>query len=67
MSRINTRDFVGTRARFQRLRDARLFNGWIENFFGSKVEVTTSTEFPVEIGDEFRFEGFGHHLSLIHI
>lgn len=65
MSRINTRDFVGTRARFQRLRDARLFNGWIENFFGNKVEVTTSTEFPVEIGDEFRFEGFGHHISVV--
>ncbi|MCU0315241.1 MAG: PilZ domain-containing protein [Fimbriimonadaceae bacterium] len=65
MARINPRDFVGTRARFQRLRDAKIFNGWIENFFGSKLDVVTTTETPVLVGDEFRFEGFGHHISVV--
>ena len=64
MARINTRDFVGTRAKFQRLRDSHLFNGWIEDFFGSKLEVSTPPDVSVEVGDEFRFEGFGHHISV---
>ncbi|MEZ5162872.1 MAG: PilZ domain-containing protein [Fimbriimonadaceae bacterium] len=65
MSRISPRDFVGTRARFQRMRDAKIFNGWIENFFGNKLEVATSSQVPVEVGDEFRFEGFGHHITMV--
>jgi hypothetical protein len=65
MSRISAQDFVGTRARFQRLRDYKLFTGWIEDFFGNKVTVSTNTQQSVEIGDEFRFEGFGHHISVV--
>ena len=65
MARVGARDFVGARVRFQRIRDAKIFNGWIENFFGNTIEVTTSTEAPVEIGDEFRMEGFGHHISVV--
>lgn len=65
MSRISPRDFVGTRARFQRMRDAKIFNGWIDNFFGNKLEVVTSSQFPVEVGDSFRFEGFGHHITMV--
>lgn len=65
MARISAQDFVGTRTRFQRLRDAKLFTGWIEDFFGNKVVVSSNTQFPVAVGDEFRFEGFGHHISVV--
>lgn len=65
MARVGARDFVGARVRFQRVRDAKIFNGWIESFFGNTIEVSTSTEAPVEIGDEFRMEGFGHHISVV--
>lgn len=65
MAKINPRDFIGTRCRLQRLRDAKVFNGWIEDFLGSSVDVTTSTEANLETGDEFRFEGFGHHISVV--
>lgn len=64
MARINPQDFVGTRARFQRLRDAKVFSGWIENFHGQKLDVSCSTQFAVELGDEFRLEGFGHHIAI---
>ena len=65
MARINARDFVGTRCRLQRLRDAKVFNGWIESFFGNRVDVSVSTEAAVHIGDEFRIEGFGHHIAVV--
>ena len=65
MARTNARDFVGTRCRFQRLRDAKVFNGWIEDFHGSAIELSTATDTPVRTGEEFRVEGFGHHLSMV--
>ncbi len=65
MSRITPEDFVGTRCRFQRLRDAKIFNGWINNYFGNAVEVATLTDAPVEVGDEFRIEGYGNHISIV--
>lgn len=65
MGRISAKDFVGTRARFQRLRDAKLFAGWIEDFYGNLVTISTNTNFAVEIGDEFRFEGFGNKVSIV--
>lgn len=65
MARIGAKDFVGTRCRFQRLRDAKFFTGWIEGFFGNSLEVSCNTDWPVQIGDEFRFEGYGHHISVV--
>lgn len=65
MAKINSRDFIGTRCRLQRLRDAKVFNGWIDDFLGSSVDISTSTENHLEIGEEFRFEGFGHHISVV--
>ncbi len=65
MSKISAQDFVGTRARFQRLGDAKLFTGWIEDFFGNKVVISTSTSHAVQIGDEFRFEGFGNRIAVV--
>jgi hypothetical protein len=65
LGKISPQDFIGTRTRFQRLRDAKLFTGWIEDFFGTKVVISSNTNFAVQVGDEFRFEGFGHHISVV--
>jgi len=65
MAKISAQDFVGTRARFQRIGDAKLFAGWIEDFFGHKVVISTNTNHAVQIGDEFRFEGFGNHIAVV--
>jgi len=65
MSRISARSFIGTRTRFQRLRDAKFFNGWIEDFAGNKLRISTPNQHAVERGDEFRFEGFGHRISVV--
>jgi hypothetical protein len=67
MSKISAQDFVGTRARFQRLSDAKLFAGWIEDFFGNNVVISTNTNHSVQIGDEFRFEGFGNHIAVVFV
>ncbi|MFM9873026.1 MAG: PilZ domain-containing protein [Fimbriimonadaceae bacterium] len=65
MAKISAQDFVGTRARFQRIGDAKLFAGWIEDFFGNKVVISTNTNHLVNIGDEFRFEGFGNRIAVV--
>ncbi len=64
MTKISINSFVGTRTRFQRLRDAKLFSGWIESYSGAFVELSTSTNFAVQIGDEFRIEGYGHKIAM---
>ncbi|MFX8731524.1 hypothetical protein ABTM48_20090, partial [Acinetobacter baumannii] len=65
MAKINPRDFIGTRCRLQRLRDAKVLNGWIEDFLSSSVDVATASELNLRVGEEFRFEGFGHHISVV--
>ncbi len=65
MSLVTSSDFVGTRARFQRLRDSKIFNGWIVTFFGNRLEVSTGADATLKPGDEFRFEGFGDHISVV--
>lgn len=65
MARVTAQDFVGTRARFQRLSDAKIFNGWIERIFGNKIELSTRTDSTVAAGDQFRVEAFGHFISMV--
>lgn len=65
MSKISIDNFVGTRTRFQRLRDAKIFTGWIESYDGMTVGLSTNTNYAVQIGDEFRIEGYGHKVSMI--
>jgi len=57
--------FVGTRARFQRFRDGKFFYGWIEQFAGNYLRVTTQNHYPVAVGDEFRFECCGRDSSAV--
>lgn len=65
MARLNPSDFVGSRARFNRMRDAKIFNGWVLDFAGNQIELSTSTDAVVEIGDEFRVEAFGNNISMV--
>ncbi len=65
MSRITPRDFIGTRCRMHRLRDARIFHGWIQTMFGSRVEVLTPADAFVQIGEKFRFELHGRKTSAV--
>lgn len=48
--------FAGSRVRFQRLRDAALFNGWVESFDGKHLSVTAATDRAVLAGDIAQFE-----------
>lgn len=54
---------MGTRVRLQRYRDAKLFHGWIDAFGEASLDVSTTTSSPVEIGDQFHVEAFGHGVS----
>lgn len=65
MSKITIENFVGTRTRFQRLRDAKLFSGWIESYVGNVIVLSTNTNYAVNIGDQFRIEGYGHKVSMV--
>lgn len=62
MSRIGTKDFVGNRARLQRMRDAKLINGWVEGFFGNTLKISVDSGVKMERGDQFRMEIFGEKL-----
>lgn len=55
------KQFSGSRARFQRLRDAAIFNGWVESFDGKHISVNAATDRAVLAGDVAQFElvGFG--------
>ncbi len=56
MVRITPKDFIGTRIRFTRIRDARIFSGWVESVFGTQIQVQAETSVVMEIGDKFQFE-----------
>ncbi len=59
MARISPADFIGTRVRFQRLSDAQLFNGWVDDFRGSILAVQTVESLVDDAGAKFSFEAFG--------
>jgi hypothetical protein len=48
-----------TRARFQRLKDAKLFTGWIRSFRKNNFVVVTPKEYEGAISDEFIFQVSG--------
>lgn len=56
---VDEKSFLGTRARFQRLSDAKFFAGWVRDFSASAIIVTLSSGAPMEPGDEFVFEVHG--------
>lgn len=65
MALSSQESFVGTRARFQRFRDGKFFYGWIDQFSGNYLRVTTQNHYPVVVNDEFRFECCGRDSSAV--
>ncbi|QYK52992.1 MAG: PilZ domain-containing protein [Fimbriimonadaceae bacterium] len=65
MALTSQESFVGTRARFQRFRDGKFFYGWVEQFSGNYLRVTTQNHYPVVVNDEFRFECCGRDSSAV--
>lgn len=59
MARISPADFIGTRVRFQRLSDAQLFNGWVDDFRGNILAIQTADNLVDDAGARFSFEAFG--------
>jgi PilZ domain len=48
--------FFNTRARVQRIRDAKLFSGWVRSFSGTTLVATLSREAQVTPGETFVFQ-----------
>jgi hypothetical protein len=55
MGHFSTFDFVGTRTRFQRFSDSKLFHGWIENFSPSYLVIRTDDAASFHEGDRYIF------------
>lgn len=51
--------FSNSRARFQRLQDAKLFNGWVNALNSKGVIVSVAEGIGLSPGEQFRFEVFG--------
>ena len=51
--------FVNTRARFQRISDAKLFNGWVNTLSTRSTIVSVSEPIKAQPGQVFRFEVYG--------
>lgn len=54
----------GTRVRFQRLSDAKLFAGWVSGISEHHISIRSSGPTPVSPGDRFMVEVFGHGRNL---
>jgi hypothetical protein len=51
--------FNNTRARFQRLGDAKLLYGWVQEVTEQKVVVEIDSEVSLQVGDQFQFDLIG--------
>jgi hypothetical protein len=50
---------ANTRARFQRLSDAKLFSGWVRTFDNDSIIVVSNNDTQCKPGDEFVFQVYG--------
>ncbi len=57
--------YIGTRARFQRLGDAKLFNGWVHDIKNESLLIRCEEECTLAPGDRLLFEVAGLNESLI--
>lgn len=51
--------YIRARARLQRLADAKLFNGWLQNVNGLEISIECGEARDCRIGDEFFIQAFG--------
>lgn len=56
---MDEKGFINTRARFQRISDAKFFAGWVRDFNASSIIVALSTDAGLHPGDKFIFEVHG--------
>jgi hypothetical protein len=56
---VQRKTFINTRARFQRLTDAKLFSGWVRHFGKNTLVVSLTRDGVVKAGDIFIFQVFG--------
>lgn len=57
MSSLSFAEFTNTRCRFQRLNDAKLFNGWILSLTDRAIQITTNSPDGLAVGEEFMVDG----------
>ncbi|HVL39138.1 MAG TPA: PilZ domain-containing protein [Fimbriimonadaceae bacterium] len=60
-----TEEFIDGRVRFQRLSDAKFFNGWVEDFRGTVLTVEAADEFSLLPSDKFAFQLYGRKRDAI--
>lgn len=56
MAGRSKREYVNTRARFQRLVDGKFFSGWVIDLTYPTLLVKAATEVALNVGEEFRFQ-----------
>jgi hypothetical protein len=61
MGQFSTCDFIGTRTRFQRFSDSKLFHGWIQYINLSSMVVRSATDSFMQKGERFIFHVSSSH------
>lgn len=59
MANDSLRRLIGSRTRFQRFEDARIFSGWIIGINQQQVRVRLDFHPSIAVGQQFRFHVFG--------
>jgi hypothetical protein len=63
MGHYSMNDFVGTRTRYQRFSDSKLFHGWVEGFTLTSIVVRTATDSWIKKADRFIFHVGSNHAN----
>jgi hypothetical protein len=63
--RMDEKGFINTRARFQRMTDAKFFAGWVKDFSMSSIHVSLAYDANLEPGQQFMFEVHGHSVAAV--
>lgn len=62
---MDEKAFINTRARFQRLADAKFFAGWVKDFSTTSIHLTLSYDAELAPGEQFMFEVHGHSIAAV--
>lgn len=56
MGELSSGEMIGTRVRFQRFSDSKIFNGWFQGFSSESFLIHAQVTAPLVIGDRFFFQ-----------
>jgi hypothetical protein len=56
MGRVPYTEFIGSRARFQRLNDQRIFAGWLQTLANDNIIITSEETLPCEPMERYLFQ-----------